>query len=234
MSRSASASLARTSATGSPTRTLGGLPEVDVADALEREALERAVGAHEVLDELLGRVHQQLGGRGELGELAALLEDRDLVAHLDRLVDVVGDEDDRLAQLGLQAQELVLQPLAVDRVDRAERLVHQHQRRVGRERAGDADALALAAGELGGVAVAEVAGEADQLEQLLDARGGALLVPAEQLRARWRCCRRSSGAGTGRSAGSRSRSRAAAGRAPWSGRSRRRRGCRRRRSRSCG
>ena len=64
----------------------------------------------------------------------------------------------------------------------AERLVHQHQRRVGGERAGDADALALAAGELGGVAVAEVAGQADQLEQLLDARGGALLVPAEQLR----------------------------------------------------
>ena len=147
--------------------------------------------------------------------MAALLEDRDLVAHLDRLVDVVGDEDDRLAQLGLQAQELVLEPLAVDRVDGAERLVHQHQRRVGRERAGDADALALAAGELGRVAVAEVAGEADQLEQLLDARGGPLLVPAEQLRARWRCCRRSSCAGTGRSAGSRSRSRAAAGRAAW-------------------
>ena len=50
----------------------------------------------------------------------------------------------------LQAQELVLQALAVDRVDRAERLVHEHQRRVGGERAGDADALALAAGELRG------------------------------------------------------------------------------------
>ena len=34
-------------------------------------------------------------------------------AHLDRLVDVVGDEDDRLAQLALQPQELVLQPLTV-------------------------------------------------------------------------------------------------------------------------
>ena len=169
MSRSASSSFLRASATGSPGAHGGGLPEVDVAHALEREPLERAVGAHEVLDERLGGVHQQLGGRRELGELAALLEDRDLVAHLDRLVDVVGDEDDRLAQLGLQAQELVLQPLAVDRVDGAERLVHQHQRRVGGERAGDADALALAAGELGRVAVAEVAGEADQLEQLLDA-----------------------------------------------------------------
>jgi hypothetical protein len=112
----------------------------------------------------------------------ALLEDRDPVAHLDRLVDVVGDEDDRLAQLRLEAQELVLQPLAVDRVDRAERLVHQHQRRVGRERAGDADPLALAAGELRGVAVAEVAGQADDPQQLLDALVRAALVPAEQVR----------------------------------------------------
>ena len=87
-------------------------------------------------------------GRRVLGELAALLQDRDAVAHLDRLVDVVGDEHDRLADLALEAQELVLEPLAVDRVDRAERLVHQHQRRVGRQRARHADALALAAREL--------------------------------------------------------------------------------------
>jgi hypothetical protein len=33
-------------------------------------------------------------------------EDRDPVAELDRLVDVVGDEDDRLAHLVVQAQEL--------------------------------------------------------------------------------------------------------------------------------
>jgi hypothetical protein len=58
----------------------------------------------------------------------------------------VGDEQDRLADLRLQAQELVLQAFAVDRVDRAERLVHQHQRGIGRERARNADALALASG----------------------------------------------------------------------------------------
>ena len=71
-------------------------------------------------------------------------EHGDAVAELDRLVDVVGDEDDRLADLLLQAQQLVLQALAVDRVDRAERLVHQHQRRVGGQGAGHAHALALA------------------------------------------------------------------------------------------
>jgi hypothetical protein len=38
-----------------------------------------------------------------LGEHAALAQDGDAVAHLDRLVDVVGDEDDGLAQLAVQA-----------------------------------------------------------------------------------------------------------------------------------
>ena len=42
-----------------------------------------------------------------------------LVAELDGLVDVVGDEEDRLAELGLQAEELVLELLADDGVDGA-------------------------------------------------------------------------------------------------------------------
>ena len=70
----------------------------------------------------------------------------------------------------VEAQELVLQPGAGDRVERAERLVHQHHRRVGGERAGEPDALALAARELRRVAVAVVAGgQADEVEQLVDA-----------------------------------------------------------------
>ena len=112
----------------------------------------------------------------------------------------------------LQAQELVLQALAVDRVDRAERLVHEHQRRVGGQGAGDADALALAAGELRRVARAHRRGSRPMSSS------------SSSTRARMRCARsqpssardggdvlaRSSGAGRGRSAGSRSRCRAAA------------------------
>ena len=62
-------------------------------------------------------------------QVAALAEDGDAVAHLDRLVDVVGDEHDRLADLLLEAEELVLEAAAHDRVDRPERLVHEHDRR---------------------------------------------------------------------------------------------------------
>jgi hypothetical protein len=57
-------------------------PQVDVAHAAQREALERAVGAHEVLHERVGGMHEQLGRRRVLGEDAAGLEDRDAVAHL--------------------------------------------------------------------------------------------------------------------------------------------------------
>ena len=47
-----------------------------------------------------------------LHDFRACLQDRDPVAELDGLVEVVGHEDDGLAELLLQPQELVLQPLA--------------------------------------------------------------------------------------------------------------------------
>ena len=154
------------------------------------------------------------------------LQHRDPVAHLDRLVDVVGDEEDRLADLGLQAQELVLQPLAVDRVDGAEGLVHQHHPGVGRERPATPTRCCWPPESWRGIAVAELGVEPDQLEQLGRAGAGALARPSRAGPAPWRCSGRSCGAGRGRSAGSRSRSRAAARRASARAPSGRRSGCR--------
>jgi hypothetical protein len=158
------------------------LPEVDVRNPHQREALERAIGSDEVLHEVVGRRHEQLGGRRVLGQVAALLEHSDAVAHLDRLVDVVSDEEDRLAKLGLKPQELVLQPLTVDRVHSPEGLVHQHHARVRREGSSDPDTLLLAARQLRRVAVAHVGVEADQLEQLGRAGASPVVVPAQQSR----------------------------------------------------
>ena len=124
-----------------------------------------------------------------LGEHAALAQDRDPVAHLDRLVDVVGDEDHRLRDLAVQAAQLVLQAGAGDRVERAERLVHQQQRRVGGERAGEPDALALAARELGRVALRVARLEPDELEQLGRARAAILRAASRAAAARSRCSR---------------------------------------------
>ena len=157
--------------------------QLEVVEAGQREALEAAVGADEACDEVVGRMGEQLLGRVVLGEDAAFAEDRDPVADEDRLVDVVGDEDDRLAQLPLDPQELVLEPGAGDRVEGAEGLVHQHQRRVRGERAREPDALALAARELRRVAGAVVAGrEVDEVEQLVRPLVGLPLRPAEQPR----------------------------------------------------
>jgi hypothetical protein len=58
----------------------------------------------------------------------------------------VRDEDDGLPRVGLDPADLRLQGLASRRIERAERLIHQDDVRVGRERARDADALLLAAG----------------------------------------------------------------------------------------
>jgi hypothetical protein len=156
-------------------------PEVDVAHAQEREALQGAVGADEVADEVVGGLHEQLRGRRVLLQPPAALEHRDPVAHLDRLVDVVRDEDDRPAHPLLQPQELVLQALAGDGVDRAERLVHEHHGRVAGQGAGDADALALAAGELRGVPGRELLLQPGEHQQLADALVAAPAVPPQQL-----------------------------------------------------
>jgi hypothetical protein len=70
----------------------------------------------------------------------------------------VRDEHHGLADLLLKPEELVLEPVPVDRVDRPERLVHQHQRRIHGKRSCHADPLALATGELRRIAVARVGG----------------------------------------------------------------------------
>lgn len=123
-----------------------------VLGAHQEQALERAVLAGEGADELVRRVRQQ-GIRVVVLEQPAALEYRHLVAQLDGFVDVVADHDHGHAELALHLEELVLDRLAVDRIDRAERLVHQQQRRVRRQRADHPDALLLAAGEFARVAL---------------------------------------------------------------------------------
>ena len=122
---------------------------------------------------------------GDLLEVPAAGEDGHAVGEADGLVDVVGDEQDGGAHLGEDLRELGLEVPAELGVDGAEGLVEQEDGRVGGERAGHADALALSTGEL----VREAAavgphGQADQLEHLFHAASGAGTVPAEELRHR--------------------------------------------------
>ena len=97
----------------------------------------------------------------------------------------MGDEQDRLRDRLLEPQELVLQAVAHDRVDGAEGLVHEHDRRVRGQGTRHADALALAAAQLGGEPVAISGGvEPDDPEQLVRALALARLGPAEESRDR--------------------------------------------------
>ena len=93
------------------------------------------------------------------------------------------DEHDRRARGGLDAQHLGLQRVARDGIECPERLVHQEDGRVRRERPCDADALLLAAREMAGIARAiPLRIERQHFEQFGDAVADLGARPAEQLR----------------------------------------------------
>jgi DtxR family Mn-dependent transcriptional regulator len=117
---------------------------------------------------------RHLGVDSQPGEggcvVVELPDDRHAVSELERLHQVVRDEDHRLAKLALQPDHFVLHVAPDQRVERAERLVEEHDLGVHGERPGETDPLLLAAGQLIRVVVC-MAVEADQCEHL----AGALL-----------------------------------------------------------
>ena len=128
-----------------------------VADPVDR--------ADELHHELVRGMLVQLDRAGDLLDLP-VVHHRDRLGDLHRLLLVVRDDHGRRVRLVVQAPQPDAQLLAHACVERAERLVEQQHLRVDRERAGEAHALPLAAGELRRVAVGE-AFELDELEQLV-------------------------------------------------------------------
>ena len=98
----------------------------------------------------------------------AEVHDRDAVRDLPDDREVVGDEEVGDPELALEVPEQV-EDLGLDRdVERRDRLVADDQLRPQRDRPGDPDPLALAAGELVRVAVVVLRVQADPLHQLQD------------------------------------------------------------------
>ena len=93
--------------------------------------------------------------------------DRNPVTEQERLVDIVGDEEHGLLVRAPDAGQLLLHDPAGLRIERAERLVHQQNRRIIGEDARDLQALAHAARKLAGMMVLE-AFEPDQADILAD------------------------------------------------------------------
>src|SRR6056297_2104745 len=100
---------------------------------------------------------------------APALHDRDPIAQLERLVQIVTDEDDGAVQLFLKLQQFILQMGADQRVEGRERLIHQKDWGLGRKGTREADALLHPARQLGHLAVGPIR-QADQIELLFDAR----------------------------------------------------------------
>ena len=86
-----------------PDDLLGRLAAVRLCREGRRQHLAARHVAHELAHVVVGGRADDLGGRTDLDE-APVLHDRDPVAELQRLVEVVRDEDDRLLQALLQAQ----------------------------------------------------------------------------------------------------------------------------------
>ena len=102
------------------------------------------------------RLLVDLGGRADLLD-AALVEHRDAVAHRERLALVVGDEDERDADVALDLLQLDLHLLAELEVERTERLVEEQHPRSVHERPRERDPLALSTRELVRLPVSEAA-----------------------------------------------------------------------------
>ena len=103
------------------------------------------------------------------------------VGEIDRLIDVMGDHERGLSGLQANPADLVLQRAARQRIQRRERLVHQHDLWRDRERPRDADALLHAAGQFRGTLVLG-AGQADQIDEGLRMRLHLGAVPVAPFR----------------------------------------------------
>ena len=94
---------------------------------------------------VVGRSVEQVG-RGSGLQEASFFQHRDAVAELQRLIDVVGDHDHGLFEALLKAEELALEFVTGNRVERAEWFVEQDDPGIGGEGSCKGHALSLSAG----------------------------------------------------------------------------------------
>src|SRR6185295_16684560 len=118
-------------------------------------------------------------GGGPVGrDKAPLVNHPNAIGERERFAHVVRDDDHRLAQSILDAVKLTVQLGAGQRIERAERLVHQQDRRVDAKRPRDADPLTLSARQLVRPARREVLRrQTHELEQFVHPRSHAIGRP---------------------------------------------------------
>jgi hypothetical protein len=116
--------------------------------------------------------------RSSIGDDAAAFQQDYPGSEEQRFAKVVSDEHNRLAQSARESAEFALKLRAGHGIEGAERLVHQEDRRVDSERASNANALALTAGEFVRFAGCEFGRvQAYKREQFIDAGVSPSRVP---------------------------------------------------------
>lgn len=146
-----------------------GAPVVRHDLAARHRGLKLQAFAKKVVDEGRGGAVIEGLGRIHLFDLA-LTQDGDAVGQFQRLFLIVGDEDGRHAGLLMHLTQPAAQVASDAGVQGAEGLVQQQQSGLDGQGAGQGDALALAAGQLAGIAAA-ITLQLDQAQQVVDALG---------------------------------------------------------------
>ena len=131
-----------------------------------QDSVQRGDGAQKRHHERIGRPVVHLGGRADLLD-AALVDHRYPVGDIEGLGLVVGDQHRRDMHFVVQSAQPGPQVLADLGVERAERLIEEEHLRIHRQRTGQGHALALAAGQLIGIAGLKT-GQAHDLEEPVD------------------------------------------------------------------
>jgi hypothetical protein len=106
----------------------------------------------------------------------------DLVPQRRGLVEIVGHHDDRRPRPAHELAEVLPELGAYDRIERAERLVEEHEAGVVHERADERDALPLPTGQLEGQPLEERGVDPGEAREHVEALLDLTKVPAERAR----------------------------------------------------
>lgn len=134
--------------------------------------------SHKAHHERSGRLVVDLSRRTDLLD-AALVHHHDPVSHLHGLLLVVGNDHGSDMHLVMEIPQPGTQFLAHLGIEGTEGFIEQQHAGLDREGPGEGDALALAARELGGIAISETL-KLHQLEQFIDAPADHLMLPAAE------------------------------------------------------
>ena len=117
--------------------------------------------------------------RGTTLEQTPAPQQRDAIAHADRFVRIVGDDDRGRARVAKEADCVLPHSIAKPVVQARERLVHQQHLRIRGERARERDALAFAARQHVRIAIG-VKRETDAIEQRANGAIGLRAAPVPE------------------------------------------------------